>query len=387
MRSQLRVTLLAALILLLAMAASSAKPAKKQLRWYLFSAECLGEMQSADPFRDTALLIRAIHRSRYMGNPAEVQEFLTGENTNHYLNFTEDVSDITGGVYQCCQGQTILPNGSLSSYNASHPPWNLTAYSHLDMYHILSITTNCSAAGAPAGCWTAGDTCQAALSRVDDFADELMAFLEAYSLKGPVLDWEFGYGCNVTCHVELWSKVSKSLRAKGKELAISVDDSKGVADSDPSVGNWSYETDWKLFEPYADVLINMGTYPGGELLRLTSLVACHWGSPWTTFFLSVHQLIYVIVAGWAKGISWPAWEYLKPYPCPTNPARTCGVEGQITDMIENGADPSYQLQPGIWIDECFPNGTMTQQVRWRPQQEPPPSNCLVSVSQIFCCLL
>eukprot|EP01043_Picozoa_sp_COSAG02_P119790 COSAG02_NODE_56484_length_285_cov_0.838710_1_plen_55_part_10 len=55
-----------------------------------------------------------------MGNPAEVQEFLTGENTNHYLNFTEDVSDITGGVYQCCQGQTILPNGSLSSYNASH---------------------------------------------------------------------------------------------------------------------------------------------------------------------------------------------------------------------------------------------------------------------------
>jgi hypothetical protein len=31
-------------------------------------------------------------------NPAEVQEFMTGENTEHYLNFTEDVSDITGGV-------------------------------------------------------------------------------------------------------------------------------------------------------------------------------------------------------------------------------------------------------------------------------------------------
>jgi hypothetical protein len=47
------------------------------------------------------------------------------------------------------------------------------------------------------------------------------------------------------------------------------------------IGNWSYETDWGLFQPYADVLINMGTYPGS----------------------------------WARGISWPAWEYLKGYPC------------------------------------------------------------------------
>ena len=49
-----------------------------------------------------------------------------------------------------------------------------------------------------------------------------------------------------------------------EELAVSVDDSKGVPDDDPAVGNWSYETDWKLFEPYSDALINMGTYPGGE---------------------------------------------------------------------------------------------------------------------------
>ena len=139
-------------------------------------------------------------------------------------------------------------------------------------------------------------------------------------------DWEFGAGCNVTCHMELWSQVSKTLRAHGKELAISVDDSKGVP-FDPSQTNWTYETDWEGFIPYADVLINMGTYPGG----------------------------------WAKGISWPAWKYLKPYPCPGNASRSCGVEGQVLDMIASGADPSYQLQPGIWIDACFPNGTMTQQ--------------------------
>ena len=40
-------------------------------------------------------------------------------------------------------------------------------------------------------------------------------------------DWEYGYGCNVTCHEELWSQVSKTLRANGrtKEPAISEDDS------------------------------------------------------------------------------------------------------------------------------------------------------------------
>ena len=55
------------------------------------------------------------------------------------------------------------------------------------MFHILSLTGNCSATGEPAGCWSVGQTCNAALARVDDFASELLAFLEAYDLKGPVL--------------------------------------------------------------------------------------------------------------------------------------------------------------------------------------------------------
>eukprot|EP01047_Picozoa_sp_COSAG01_P053598 COSAG01_NODE_5762_length_4048_cov_3.069385_3_plen_254_part_00 len=249
-----------------------------------------------------------------MGNPAEVQDFLVGANSEHFLNFTGNVSDITGGIYQCCNGETILPNGSLSAYNASSPPWNITAFAHLDMYKTLVIYQNCSASGTPAGCWTAGDTCNAALARVDDFTTELVDWLDAYSMKGLNLDWEYGAGCNVTCHMQLWSRVSKTLRAKGKELAISVDDSKGVP-FNPLATNWTYETDWEGFVDYADVLINMGTYPGG----------------------------------WAKGISWPAWQYIKPYPCAGNQSRSCGVEGQVLDMIANGADPSYQLQPG----ECL----------------------------------
>ena len=124
----------------------------------------------------------------YLGNPAEVQEYMTGSNTEHYLNSSADVSDITGGVYQCCNGQEILANGSLSPYNASAPPWNLTAFANLDMYHTLSIVGNCSASGTPAGCWTVGDSCSAALSRVDDFTEEIMGWLDAYQLKGLNLD-------------------------------------------------------------------------------------------------------------------------------------------------------------------------------------------------------
>ena len=78
--------------------------------------------------------------------------------------------------------------------------------------------------------------------------------------------------------------------------------------------------------------------------------------------------------GWAKGISYPAAQFLKPYPCPDTGRgynsynvsdgtaraagkRWCGVEGQIKDMKALGANPSTgQLQPGIWMDQCFPNG-------------------------------
>jgi hypothetical protein len=42
-----------------------------------------------------------------------------------------------------------------------------------------------------------------------------------------------------------------------------------------------------------------------------------------------------------KGYLVAGLEYLKPYPCPSNSTRTCGVEGQVIDMIQNGADPDY----------------------------------------------
>ena len=103
--------------------------------------------------------------------------------------------------------------------------------------------------------------------------------------------------------------------------------------------------------------------------------------------LTLH-LQFADPGGWAQGISFPANQFLKSYPCPAAVNRTCGMEGQILDFITNGADPAYvvlvfllvslsallillgccflvrlryryQLQPGISIGGCVPNGTMT----------------------------
>ena len=158
------------------------------------------------------------------------------------------------------------------------------------------------------------------------------------------LDWEFGYGCNITCHQSLWSQVSKRLRAKGKELAISVDDSNAEAGWNSSWGNWSYETQWRYFLPYADVLINMGTCachdPLINLPLWLSMIALH-SSPQKQRSGSsiVDGVGNACCADPSTPRFRPAWQHLKPFPCPGNPQRTCGVEGQVIDMIKHGADP------------------------------------------------
>ena len=53
-----------------------------------------------------------------------------------------------------------------------------------DQYVSLSLGANCSATGTPAGCWSAGATCRAALARGDAFANDVMKLIGDYGLKG-----------------------------------------------------------------------------------------------------------------------------------------------------------------------------------------------------------
>ena len=88
---------------------------------------------------------------------------------------------------------------------------------------------------------------------------------------------------------------------------------------------WSAEWDWLGAIKWSRTLVDMGTYPGG----------------------------------WSKGLSFPAAKYLHSYPCPKYPQKTCGIEGQVLDMIKQGVDPAGQLSPGLWPTPCSADGTNT----------------------------
>jgi hypothetical protein len=131
----------------------------------------------------------------------------------------------------------------------------------------------------------------------------------------------------MSCFNTLFSRVSAALHADGRELAICVDDS-GAKAFQPNATSWAYEWDWKYYLPYADILLNMGTYPGS----------------------------------WSAGNSYPAWLFLESRPCAWNASRSCGVKGQVEDMLALGANASSgQMQPGLWMGPCEPNGTTTRE--------------------------
>ena len=161
----MRQTPAAAVLLLAALLDRPAADARKSLRWYI-------------------------------DNLPRVQPFLLGDNPAGTLNTSVKVSDITSGVYECCNA----PMGAIGSDGVLHfaeptlpsPPWNVSAFASasVDTYMSLSLQGDrrpgkpqpCNISGGPAGCWTAGDSCNAALGRVDAFADEVMGLIEAYGL-------------------------------------------------------------------------------------------------------------------------------------------------------------------------------------------------------------
>ena len=80
---------------------------------------------------------------------------------------------------------------------------------------------------------------------------------------GPIVkkDWERGTNNTIPCFLQLCGNVTTAMRARGKKLAISIDDSKGDRFNDSATA-WAYEWDWLHFVPFADELTNMGTCTG-----------------------------------------------------------------------------------------------------------------------------
>lgn len=315
-------TSLVLLLLVAAMPTALPTPVRKQLRWYV-------------------------------GNPAhgDVESFLLGDNPSHLANTTARVDDITGGVYQCCSQFRLNASGQLQGPAA--PGYNTSAWAGLDMFVSIAAAANCTAASPTPGCVTPGDICSAALARGSAFVDEVLAMTQVFALRGINLDWEFGYGNNVSCFSALWGSVAAALHARNQQLAISIDDSAG-RDFSPNATAWAYEWDWIYDLDFADILINMGLVVRGFLKGGRD----PGGGPVLIHPPSLPAIISTYPGAWSQGISFPANEFLKPYPCPGNHTRTCGVEGQVLDMRRLGADAAGgQLQPGLSMSGCRANST------------------------------
>ena len=87
----------------------------------------------------------------YIDNVPRVESFLIGANPG-WLNTTVNVSDITSGVYTCCNGLPISMDGVLKFSPVA--PWNVSLFASkgVEMYASLALASNCSESGTPAGC-------------------------------------------------------------------------------------------------------------------------------------------------------------------------------------------------------------------------------------------
>ena len=193
----------------------------------------------------------------FVGNGGAPLPFLTGDNSaGTWANSSLNASDITGGILNCCGTYGVLMNGSIE-----RPIGGWVKDPIFQQYRAAGQQVMVSLAPGDSNAFPDSSFCWKALARHAAFAEEVLALIEGLGVDGINLEWERGANNSIPCYVQLWSNVSRRMRARGKKLAISMDDSKGVPFNGSSTA-WAYETDWLPMVPFADELINMGTYPG-----------------------------------------------------------------------------------------------------------------------------
>jgi hypothetical protein len=212
-------------------------------------------------------------------------DFLLGQNTLHWANTSLAVSTITRGILQCCNSVAINRSGHLQHdyHNATRNQLQPAIFApfrqrNLDVFVDVGAVEgptglNCSnvpeSGSANSTCVTPAQICQAALSRKDLFAAEVLELTLAYNLSGVSVDWEFQYGNNQTCFAALWKHVAGVLAAHSKEFAPWVNNGGGW--QGPS---WYVSTEWNYWSylPFADKLLNMGSYRATTVDKTGSLV-------------------------------------------------------------------------------------------------------------------
>ena len=195
---------------------------------------------------------------------------------------------------------------------------------------IVVDRVNCTNPPGPrqTHCVTPADLCSAALARKEAFAAEVLAYLLRVDATGVTVDWEYQYGNDMDCFTELWRFVKSVIGPHGKSFAAWISTA-GAYTASP--GNDDTEWNYTAYLPWADELLDMGSY-------------------WTVGHGAVRR-------GQNRSMG--------AVPCASLPihsakpkGRTCGVEGGIVDMLAHGARPD-QIVPAVWLSRCYSNGSMT----------------------------
>jgi hypothetical protein len=266
----------------------------------------------------------------YVNFPGRTVDFIVGNNSLGWANTTKgfDVSAYTRTVYQCCNGFLLGADG-MQGYvhgpNNGTDTWGQADYVAASKSVYVNIDPEGASGTHPTN--TASAVCNAALARKEAYAQELLAIAKRERLGGFITDWEDAVGNNMTCFNALFGYVSSVLKPHGLGVSMSMDASnhEGPMDSN-STDPWSAEWDWKGAVGWSKTLVDMGTYPGP----------------------------------WSRNLSYPAASFLHSFPCPKYPHKTCGLEGQVLDMLKHGATPGNgQLSPGVLGLSCSADGEAT----------------------------
>ena len=172
---------------------------------------------------------------------------------------------------------------------------------------------------------------RAALARKEAFAIEVLALLKENKATGFGVDWETSYGNNQTNAAALWGYVKSVIKPHGMKFMPWMTNGGGV---DMGPYNFAYCSDYMKLLPFADSLLNMGSYGATGY-------AFGPGNP--------RSIAPVLCTNRSAGVVGPS----------SAPAgRWCGLDGTVKDILTHGGSPS-QLSPGIWMTPCVPNNTNT----------------------------
>jgi hypothetical protein len=164
-----------------------------------------------------------------------------------------------------------------------------------------------------------------------------------------------------------WDAVSQRLHAHGKTIAVCIADGQ-VHSSVPNMTQVSYTDSWAYtaYIPFVDVITDMATYEPKWSCKVTPEDPC----------TNISAVRIVQTCGSCDNFGFSSSAPDTPIPGPNGwqvptPVRMYELgrwthaAGLVLDQIQNGVDaPSGQLSPGMWFDQCYPNGSLTH-TGWR----------------------